>query len=309
MAFTMMLRTAARQVASVVRGALVRTGGDRVLAEFTPGVSKGSLRARLAPDHLFYKSPTIRTIVRNGIRFELDLSDYMQWCVYYGIEVEPRTKLYSLVRAGDVVFDVGANVGEVLLNSARLTGERGQIFGFEINPRTYQRCLHNIGLNSFPNVRLFGVGLGSRKGSLTLGSPNARNSGQDRVVRGGGAGDSSQGIAVEVTTMDAFVAEQRIERLDLVKIDVEGFEMDVLRGAQRTLETFRPRLFIELDDSNLRQQQSSAKEMVEFLERLGYRLTHAEENRAVTSTDSFVGQHSDIIGTPVPRPAQVTGRA
>jgi FkbM family methyltransferase len=253
-----------------------------------------SVRARLAPGNLLYPTPSIRTIARNGIRFELDVSDYMQWCVYYGIEIEPRSALYALVAPGGVVVDVGANVGETLLNFARLVGERGQVIGFEINPSTYGRCIRNISLNPFKNVRLFDVGLGSESGSLALARPNARNSGEDRIAQKGG----QSGIDVTVTTMDSFVAEHALARVDLVKIDVEGFEMNVLRGARETLERFRPRLFIEVSDGNLRQQNSSANELLDFLERLGYGLTHAEQNHPVTSADSFAGQHFDVIARP-----------
>jgi FkbM family methyltransferase len=288
-----MIQTTVRQVAAVVRKALVRTGGDQILAEFTPGASVRSLKARLTPGNLLYKSPTFRTIVRDGIRFELDVSDYMQWCVYFGLAVEPRQALYSLVQPGQVVFDVGANVGEVLLNVARRLGNHGQVFGFEINPHTYKRCLHNLSLNEFKNVRLFEQGFGAEKGSFLLGSPNARNSGEDQILQ-----DAGQiGIAVQITTMDDFVLEQGIERLDLVKIDVEGFEMNVLRGAEHTVKKLRPQFFIELDDKNLRQQQSSAKELVEWLEQRGYHILHANEIQPVKSTDCFSGQHFDIIAS------------
>src|SRR5689334_11129649 len=123
-----------RQVAAAVRKALVRTGGDQILAQFTSGAPVGSLRDHLTPGNLLYESPTFRTVARDGIRFELDVSDYMQWCVYFGIAVEPRQALYSLVKPGQVVFDVGTNIGEVLLNVAHRLGDRGQVFGFEINP-------------------------------------------------------------------------------------------------------------------------------------------------------------------------------
>jgi FkbM family methyltransferase len=289
-----MIQGAVKRLAAVVRHTLVLTGVDRILAEFTPGAPMVSVRARLAPGNLLYPTPSIRTIVRNGIRFELDVSDYMQWCVYYGIEIEPRSALYALVAPGGVVVDVGANVGETLLNFARLVGERGEVIAFEINPATHRRCLRNISLNSFKNVRLFDLGLGSEGGAALLASPNARNSGEDRVVHNQGR----SGINVEMTTMDSFVAEHAIARIDLIKIDVEGFEMNVLRGARETLERFQPRLFVEVSDVNLRQQESSATELLEFLERLGYRLTHAQQNRPVTSADSAAGQHFDIIARP-----------
>ncbi len=288
------IRTAAKKVAAAVRTALVRSHGDRVLAEFTTGAPVKSLRARLAPDHLHYEPGTLRTIVRNGIRFELDLGDYMQWCVYFGISIEPRAQLYELVQPGQIALDVGTNVGEVLLNFAKRVGERGEAFGFEVNPGTFRHCMHNVALNSFQNVRVFNVGLGSEAGEFALARPTARNSGGDRII----SIASESGISVRVTTLDEFVREQRIERVDLMKIDVEGFEVNVLRGAQATIEQFRPTLFIEVDDENLRQQGSNASELMEHLERWRYRVTSAEGNCLIRKADRLEGRHFDIIARP-----------
>jgi FkbM family methyltransferase len=286
-----MNRMVLKRAAGAVRRALVRSGADRILAELTVGAPVRSLRARLAPGHLLYEPPTFRTVVRNGIRFELDLSDYMQWCAYFGIAIEPRRALYALVQPGQIAIDVGANVGEVLLNFARLVGNEGKAIGLEINPRTYRRCLHNIAINSFRNVQVFDLGLGREKGRLVLGRPTARNSGGDRIA----AGPDRDGIPVTVTTLDDFVRDLGIERVDVLKVDVEGFEMNVLRGAEATVTRFKPRMFVEIDDDNLRQQESSARELVGWLERFGYEITHAEQSVRVRSSDPFEGRHFDVI--------------
>jgi FkbM family methyltransferase len=196
------------------------------------------------------------------------------------------------VGPGEVAIDVGTNIGEVLLNFARQVGPQGQVFGMEINPRTYQRCLRNIALNPFRNVELCDVGLGRQEGELFLSRPDQRNSGADRVV----SDPASQGTRVKLTTLDKFVKERGLARLDVVKIDVEGFEMNVLQGAEASLRRFHPRLFIELDDGNLRQQGSSAQELVGWLMGLGYALVHAGQGTPVLAGQSFEGCHFDIIG-------------
>jgi FkbM family methyltransferase len=285
---------AVRAVASAVRRTLVRTGLDRVLAELTPGAPVTSLRARLVPSHLLYEPPSIRHVVRDGIRFELDISDYMQWCVYFGLTIEPRAALYSLMEPGQTALDVGSNVGEVLLNFARRVGEQGQVFGFEINPQTYRRCMRNIAMNTFPNVKLLDIGLGDEEGEVFLAKANARNSGGDRIV----SAEGGEGTPVRVSTLDQFVRQHGLRRIDLIKIDVEGFEMKVLRGAEATVMKDRPRLFVELDERNLRLQGNSGRELVEWLEQFGYGVTHAAENRPVRPTDSFEGVHFDIIARP-----------
>jgi FkbM family methyltransferase len=282
-------------VAEGVRRSLIRTGFDSLLARTTLHVSPRSLRGRLVPRHWLYPSPTLKAIDRDGIRFELDVSDYMEWCAYFGLATEPRTTLYSLAKPGQVILDVGTNVGETLLNFAKAAGDHGKVYGFEINPRTYHKCLRNIGLNPFRNIELVDVGLGHEEARLQMLSPSPRNSGGDRITAGPAPAASSSSTTVRVTTLDGFVRERRINRIDLIKIDIEGFEMKALKGAEQALRTFKPTLFVELGDANLKEQGSSSRELVAFLEPFGYRIRHALTDSTVRSSDPLDGSHFDII--------------
>jgi FkbM family methyltransferase len=283
-----------KRVAREARQLLIRTGLDRAWCSLSNGAPPASIRARLTPQNLAYPEPTIRRLTRDGIRYELDISDYMQWCTYYGIAIEPRQALYSLVSPGQTAIDVGTNIGEVLLNFGKLVGPGGAVIGFEPNPPTYQACLRNLALNHFPNVRLFNLGLGRQAGKSAIGRPNRRNSGEDRVLAGGQSG----GVEIEIVTLDEFATRHDLRRMDLIKIDVEGFEMNVLAGAQACIERFRPSLFVEINDSNLRAQGGGARELVGWLEARSYRITDAESGVPVSSTEDFAGRHFDIVCRP-----------
>ncbi|HEY0715152.1 MAG TPA: FkbM family methyltransferase, partial [Polyangia bacterium] len=225
--------------------------------------------------------------------FELDISDYMQWCAYYGIATEPRETLYALANPGACVVDVGTNVGETVLNFAKRVGPTGQVHGFEVNPGTFDRCVRNVSMNGVSNVVLNNVGLAHQKGKFSIERPTARNSGGDRLAAAvEGAFD---GPSIEVTTLDDYVAEKRLARVHLVKIDVEGFETNVLRGARATLEQKGPVLFVEVSDGSLRRQGSSARELIGLLNGLGYECRHAENGVIVDSQYNFEGQHFDVI--------------
>ena len=83
--------------------------------------------------------------------------------------------------------------------------------------------------------------------------------------------------------------------LNLIKIDVEGYELNVLKGASQTLKNLKPKLFIELDNSNLQRQGHSASELIKFLNQFNYTITNANNNKHVNFNDNFDNCHFDII--------------
>jgi FkbM family methyltransferase len=282
-----------RKVAAAVRRVIVASGLDERMANFTYGASRGSLLAKLVPDHTFYQPPHYRKIVRNGIQFELDISDYMQWCAYFGIATEPRETLYSLAGPGMCVLDVGTNVGETVLNFSKRVGPVGSVHGFEVIPATFERCRRNLEINQATNVVLNNVGLAHQKGMFPVEKPSPRNSGGDRLATD--VKSDYVGPMITVTTLDDYIGEKGLQRVDLVKIDVEGFEMNVVRGAHATLQRLHPVLFIEISDGLLRRQGSSGSDLVAVLIALGYECRHAETNVVVDPAYAFEGEHFDVI--------------
>lgn len=281
-----------RAPANVVRRALIGSGLDRLLAGPLSKRPDGIAAKILRPDISLYRGSAVRRVERDGIRYELDPADYIEWTIYYGVERELKSSLYSLVEPGQTVLDIGTNVGEVLLHFGRRVGPRGRAIGFEPNPETLEKCLRNITLNPSPKVEIHGVALGDRPGEVMLGRPTAANAGADRVVTSG------EGVRVPITTLDRFVEEQALTTVDLIKIDVEGFDLNVLRGAERTIELFRPILFVELSDSNLREQGESAAGLVKWLEEHRYFVADALTGDRVGSGDALDGCFRDVIARP-----------
>jgi hypothetical protein len=113
-----------------------------------------------------------------------------------------------------------------------------------------------------------------------------------------GKEDGKDVFTISIVKLDEFLAERNSEP-DLVKIDVEGFEMEVLRGAEQTFKRCRPELFIELDDNNLRRNKSSAAELVGFIENMGYEVRRALDGEKVSANSTFQGAHFDIHCVPL----------
>jgi FkbM family methyltransferase len=135
---------------------------------------------------------------------------------------------------GEVVFDVGANVGAFALAAARLVGPTGHVYCLEPVPGNQAVLAKNIEANALTNVTVIPRAVGDKCGELALhlGSVGTMHSG----IFDFGKGDRT----VPVTTLDALTEELGLPRVDFVKIDVEGMEAQVLRSATETLRRHKP---------------------------------------------------------------------
>lgn len=264
-----------------------------ILVKLTTDKTYGSIYTKLPPNHYQYKAGSIRKIQHNGINYELDISDIMDWYVYFGFKDSARSKLYSLVNKGDIIFDVGANIGCTSLNFAKLIGKGGIIHSFEPDPINHNSIQKNISLNNFDNIILNKLGLGNEKGSFKIYTVDKNNKGMNRIVE---FPDSIEDFKeIQVTTIDKYVRKNNIQKIDLIKIDVEGFELKVLKGSAEVLNNFHPSLFIELDNKNLKEQGSNAKDLIEYLLDNKYEIFHAETNERIHQNLNFDYCHYDIF--------------
>jgi len=267
---------------------------EKMLVMLTRGKPFGTLVTKLPANHYQYKKATFRLVKRHNINYHLDLSDLIDWYIYFGFKEASRQSLYSLVKNGENIIDVGANVGDVSLHLANMVGPSGNVFSFEPDPINYRRMKKNLSLNEFSNITLNRLGLGNKSGNYRIYNVDERNQGMNRILDSSNKYEKSSEI--RVITLDEYVEENCIDRVDLIKIDVEGFEFKVLNGSVRTIDAFCPKLFIELDDQNLIDQGSSAKILVQLLQRKGYQLFHSETNKLIMEETDFTNCHFDIIG-------------
>ncbi|HSY76221.1 MAG TPA: FkbM family methyltransferase, partial [Bacteroidia bacterium] len=100
---------------------------------------------------------------------------------------------------------------------------------------------------------------------------------------------------VDIVKLDDFVKDKQIPKIDLIKIDTEGFEINVLKGAEETLKKNMPILFIEVDNDHLMAQHSSAKDLITYIKSLGYEITADRTGKLVSPSDDLNNCHFDII--------------
>ncbi len=241
-----------------------------------------------------YPKGTIRECTRHGINYRLDISDYMDHVIYFGFDNLTdfeRNSLYTLVKPGQVIFDVGGYIGDTALHFARLQNNNGKIYCFEPVPYLFDRLTHNVGLNTFKNISIYNLAISDTASELYFNVSRSQNS-SGIFLSDKGSGQSRKVVAIK---LDDFCSEKNIDRIDLIKIDVEGFELKVLKGAEEILRKFRPKMFIEIDEVHLKRAGASAKEVVKMLLDLNYKISRADTQETIGMDYNFEGKHFDIV--------------
>lgn len=205
-----------------------------------------------------------------------------------------------------VSFDVGANIGPVTLAMSRLTPQ-GHVFAFEPAPSNFSYLVRNIEDNGAVNVTAERVALYDTDGPLRFTVSDDDPAGSHVPAEG----TDGAATTVQAMTLDRFVEERGVTRLDLIKLDVEGAELRVLRGAAATLARFRPDLVFEVNPVALRRfHQASFRDLLALV-----RVTHpsvfsVDANgrlAAVLSGDHlarFLARHGVVNLVALARPAR-----
>ncbi|HRZ49576.1 MAG TPA: FkbM family methyltransferase, partial [Bacteroidales bacterium] len=208
-----------------------------------------------------------------NIRVQVDLDDWIQKQIFffgsYLLEQQETRYWCKSVKQGEIILDIGANIGYYSLLASKRIGGRGRIYAFEAAPETFKKLSANIQRNEIENVVAYNLAIADFRGTIDLHIADTRNSGMSSIAAF--AEESGQTVTVPTDTIDNFVNDNSVDRIDRVKIDVEGAEMLVLKGMENTLRKFKPVIHIELIDSRLRDAGSSLAELWAFLLDLGYR--------------------------------------
>lgn len=239
------------------------------------GIALGR-RALRKDDHVIVR--------RGGLRWSLDLSEGIDFAIYLlgGFEKSTAATLGQLARPGDVVFDIGANVGAHTLGLATSVGPNGKVFAFEPAGFAFAKLNENLSLNpelasrtEASQILLADSQTGRAQPEIYAswplqGSRNVHPKHRGRLV-------STAGACVD--TLDHFVASRQIHRLDLIKVDVDGHELPVLRGGLAVLTNLRPTLVMEMSPYIHAEEHNSFADLVDLLRNAGYSIEEASNRR------------------------------
>jgi len=283
-------------VGNLIRKLIVLFGIDRLLPVIVNGKPLNAFICKFIPYPVHYRQPTYRVIYRNSIKFNVDLSDHMQWLIYFGHEVENRKALYGLLDKKYQILDVGANVGETALNMSKIAGPGSNVVAIEANSSTFNLLEENCRANPALIVNRINVGLSDEEGAMSIKRKTDRNKGADQLM----AIDSSIGHdanQVRVKTIDNLIQENLLSSsIDLIKIDVEGMELQVLKGAKQLLLKSTPTLFFEFSENQFAGYNYSGQDIFSFLKQFNYQFVDASNMNEVRNSADIIG-HTDIIAT------------
>lgn len=215
-------------------------------------------------------------VVREGMAFLVQPAIPLGWHVaFFGTyEPELREIFRAVLPPGGVALDIGANVGWHTLLMARLVGANGRVMAAEANPSVRTHLQDNLNLNRFRQVEVIPYAIANSEELVEFYGPNRddANSGSGYVITGGVNEHQRPTIRVETRRLDAVVSSAQLDRLDLIKIDVEGLEWPVLQGGQQTIAKFRPHIIFEYNSAYSSRGGGDPRAIAEFFRLHRYRL-------------------------------------
>jgi len=230
----------------------------------------------------------------DGIKLDLRMGTDIARLVFVAGEIDPNefAFLANFLKPGMCVIDVGANEGLFTLFFRKRVGPRGRVIALEPSERELNHLRRNLRINRFSDVDIIACAVGDHAGRARLSLADAGHAGHNalgtpaapwvRVV---------DEVDVELTTLDTLAEARHWPRIDLIKMDIEGSELNALRGAERLLARDRPVLLLEAEQESLSLRGASLAALLSWLA--------ARKYRAMDFSDT--DGSPTLLGTKTPR--------
>lgn len=260
-----------RKIARLFKKLLVHSKQDKLVASLFERTGLSAF-GKLIPDWSYYDSSAILKVKRRGVIFKLKPSDFSQWQILSNnnfSHVNAAIRVLGNDCRG-LILDIGANCGHFSLTMANHIFKekwKSKVVSFEPNPEIFNFLKNNLFLNAdlVDIVHLNNVGVGSTPGEMELQVP-IRNSGAGSLARNYESEPHNK-YKIKIITIDDLLQGDE-EPVKFIKIDVENFEFQVLKGASKIIEKFRPSIFLEINEGDT----EGILHIADFLRKLGYLL-------------------------------------
>jgi FkbM family methyltransferase len=270
---------------------------ERWIRQRTVGRDTGSFWVKLMPPEYSYPKGSRRSIERDGLRYELDISNATDHGAYFGYADRGDDNLGKYIKPTDTIIDIGGNIGVRAMHFARLVPQ-GKVVTFEPDPDNFARLQRHLTINGLENVVARPYGIGPEEATHRLYQVVESNSGMNRIITQGEDLSRFPYKEVRVLPLSKGLEGSSVTKVDVIKIDVEGFEMEVLKGCAEILQRDRPVLFVELDDANLRENGTDARGLIAYVEGQGYTVLESGTMKPISVERHLAQCHFDILCVP-----------
>jgi FkbM family methyltransferase len=231
----------------------------------------------MAGRRIFSRGPNTQ-VRRRGVKWHLDLSEGIDFSIWLLGAFEPETvRCYQqIVKAGDVVLDIGANIGAHTMLLAQAVGSEGKVYAFEPTDFAFTKLMSNRSLNPdlVNRIDCFQYMLVDEEisGNPTPGLYSSWPLKEDADLHELHQGRLMTTAGAEARTLDSVIFELKLGRVDCIKLDIDGFECGMMRGARKVLSRWHPVIIMELAPYALKEQGASLSDLIGLLKQYGYSL-------------------------------------
>lgn len=249
-------------------------------------------------DHLFKQLPRSETVLKiNGIRILCDPKFYIQRQLFFFGEYEAEaSRLWAdLCSEAKVIFDIGANIGLYSLLAASQNQEAA-IHAFEPTPSLAEMLITNAILNGFTNIVINKVAVNDLSGTLHLNYCSGSGGVNEGMNYTSAGRESLESITVPAISLDEYCIDNSIEYIDLMKVDVEGNEISVLRGAKRLISSSSIGfIFLELIDWAAARHDCTTRDVMTLLTEHGYNIYYLKNGGLAALPEGVNSYNGDVV--------------
>lgn len=239
------------------------------------------------------KSESIIYTYDNAIKLKLYTNNALSRVIFDGsFEEEELTYYKRYIKKGYTILDIGANIGLHALYSAYLTGTSGFVHCFEPVESTYKRLEENLALNNFTNIKSYNLAISDKSGTSTIVTTHAGYDAWNSMAMEFKDQISTKVEQIKTMTLDDFIMTfLKGKKVDFIKIDTEGWELNILLGGCEFLKTNSPVIMIEYAEDILKQFNRKLEDIYDKLTEYGYKLykyNHEDDTfRQISRNEKF----------------------
>jgi len=248
----------------------------------------------IKPLNLFKNVHTVGNYGKN-LKINLDVNEWIQQQIFFfGIyDINGISYLRNTLKSGDVFIDIGANIGSYSLIASELVKDTGKVISFEPTKLCYRKLNDNISLNNLKNIKTEKLAVYHQAGFINLHISNSDNLGMSSILHHDAEiGDVEK---VESITLDKYIIDNNISRINLIKLDIEGAEYYALKGMLNTLKKYKPNIIIEISPDVLSSGDISKDDILNLLRSIYYFPFKIKENGEIYPFNEIDDSYYDFV--------------